>query len=345
MNDLLNAQQKLVPEITLLLQKRYKILMAIQLAGEIGRRTLSDLVRLTERETRKETELLKQLGLIKIRTAGMEITDEGKDVLHTLKDLVHEWSGLTQLELQIQRDFNIAHVIIVPGDSEEDSQAKELLAQVAAKHINYLTEPKYVVAVTGGSTIASIAEYLSTYVTHKELTFLAARGGIGEEVQLQANTIAASFAQATKGMYKTLYLPDHLSEEAYAAMMKEPVIREMLHLYDETSVVIHGIGDALEMAKRRNSDRDEINLIMNAGAVGEAFGYYFNKEGKAVHRIRTVGIQLKQLESVKHLLAVAGGSSKASSIGSYLRHAPPQTVLITDEGAAKKLTEPFEMKN
>lgn len=344
MNDLLNAQQKLVPEITLLLQKRYKILMTIQLAGEIGRRTLSDLVRLTERETRKETELLKQLGLIKIRTAGMEITDEGKDVLHTLKDLVHEWSGLTQLELQIQREFNIAHVIIVPGDSEEDPQAKELLGQVAAKHINYLTEPKYIVAVTGGSTIASIAEYLSTYVKQKELTFLAARGGIGEEVQLQANTIAASFAHATKGMYKTLYLPDHLSEEAYAAMMKEPVIREMLHLYDETSVVIHGIGDAFEMAKRRNSDQNEINLIMDAGAVGEAFGYYFNKEGQAVHRIRTVGIQLKQLESVKHLLAVAGGSSKASSIGSYLRHAPPQTVLITDEGAAKRLTEQFEMK-
>lgn len=341
MNHLFNAQQKLVPELTILLQKRYKILMEIQLAGEIGRRSLSDLVRLTERETRKETDILKDLGLIKIRTGGMEITDEGKDVLHTLKDLVHEWSGLTQLELQIQREFNIAHVIIVPGNSEENTQAKELLGQVAAKHIAYLTEPNYLVAVTGGSTIASIAEYLSTYVKHKELTFLAARGGIGEDVELQANTIAASFAHATKGLYKTLYLPDHLSEEAYTTMMKEPVIKEMLDLYDETSIVIHGIGDAYEMAKRRNSSQSEIDMIMEAGAVGEAFGYYFNKDGEAVHRIRTVGIQLTQLERVQHLVAVAGGSSKANSIGSYLRHAPSQTVLITDEGAAKKLTQQF----
>jgi central glycolytic genes regulator len=339
MNYILKAQQKLVPEMTILLQKRYKILMTIQLSGEIGRRALSDLVQMTERETRKETEALKQQGLVNIRSVGMEITEEGKDVLHTLKDLVHEWSGFSQMEHQIQQAFNISRVIIVPGDSEVDHQAKSLLGQMAAKQIDYLTEPKQIVAVTGGSTIASIADYLSVYVKQKELTFLAARGGIGEEVQLQANTIAASFAQETNGMYRTLYLPDHLSEEAYAAMMKEPVIKEMLHLYDQTSVVIHGIGDALEMAKRRSSSDDEIHTIQQAGAVGEAFGYYFNKDGQAVHRIRTVGIQLKQLESVQHLIAVAGGASKSAPIESYLRHAPIQTVLITDEGAARKLSQ------
>lgn len=339
MNHLLNAQRKLLPEMTDLLQKRYKLLMTIQLSGEIGRRALCDLVHLTERETRKETEILKQQGLLKIRAAGMDITDEGKDVLHTLKDLVHEWSGLSQMEVQLQNDFNISRVIIVPGDSEVDNQAKSLLGQVAAKQVDQLTTPNVVVAVTGGSTIASIGDYLSLYVKQKPLTFVAARGGIGEEVQMQANTIAASFANATNGMYRTLYLPDHLSEEAYVAMMKEPVIKEMLDLYDQTSVVIHGIGDAFEMAKRRNSSEEELHKIKQAGAVGEAFGYYFNKDGKAVHRIRTVGIQLKQLESVHHLLAVAGGASKAIAIGSYLKHAPHQTVLITDEGAAKKLTE------
>ncbi|MFX3673861.1 MAG: sugar-binding transcriptional regulator [Paenisporosarcina sp.] len=339
MNQLLNAQQKLVPEMTILLQKRYKLLMTIQLSGEIGRRALSELVYMTERETRKETEILKQQGLVNIRSAGMVITKEGKDVLYALQDMVHEWSGLSQMELQIQQAFRISRVIIVPGNSDEEPQAKSLLGQMAAKQIDHLTEPKQIIAVTGGSTIASIGEYLSIYVKEKALTFLAARGGIGEEVQLQANTIAASFAHATNGVYRTLYLPDHLSEEAYAAMMKEPVIKEMLHLYDQTSVVIHGIGDALEMAKRRNSSEDEIHKIKQAGAVGEAFGYYFNKDGQAVHRIRTVGIQLKQLESVHHLLAVAGGASKATSIGSYLQHAPPQTVLITDEGAARKLTQ------
>ena len=337
MNQLLQAQLKIVPELSTLLQKRYKILMAIRLADEIGRRSLSELVHLTERETRKETDLLNQQGLITIRSAGMEITQEGKDVLDTLKDIVHEWAGLIQLEQQLQQAFNLSRVIIVPGDSEKNILVKSLLGQVAAKQLNCLTEPEQIVAVTGGGTIASITEFVSQYVKQKKLTYVAARGGIGEDVQLQANTIAASFASATNGLSKTLYLPDHLSEEAYNMMMKEPVIKEMLELYDQTSVVIHGIGDAMEMARRRNSTAEEIQIIEQAGAVGEAFGYYFNKDGKAVHRIRTVGIQLTQLENVQHLLAVAGGTSKAAAIGSYLKHAPQQTVLITDEGAAKEL--------
>ncbi|MET0785328.1 MAG: sugar-binding domain-containing protein [Paenisporosarcina sp.] len=342
MNQLLQAQLKIVPEMPTLLQKRYKILMAILLAGEIGRRSLSELVHLTERETRKETDLLNQQGLIKIRSVGMEITQEGKDVLDTLKDVVHEWSGLIQLEQELQKSYNLSRVIIVPGDSEKNDLSKSLLGQEAAKQLDCLTQSKQIVAVTGGGTIASIGEFLSQYVKQKTLTYVAARGGIGEEVQLQANTIAASFATATNGSSRTLYLPDHLSEEAYSTMMKEPVIKEMLDLYDQTSVVIHGIGDALEMANRRNSTAEEIEAIKEAGAVGEAFGYYFNKDGKAVHRIRTVGIQLKQLESVQHLLAVAGGTSKATAIGSYLKHAPPQTVLITDEGAAKELARQNE---
>ena len=339
MNNLLQAQLKIVPEMPLLIKKRYKILMAILLAGDIGRRSLSELVQLTERETRKETDLLSQQGLITISTVGMKITKEGKDVLDTLKDVIHEWSGLIQLEQQLQQFFNLSRVIIVPGDSEEINLVKSLLGQVAAKQLNCLTQSNQIVAVTGGGTIASIADYLTQYVKQKTLTYVAARGGIGEDVQLQANTIAASFATATNGLSRTLYLPDHLSEEAYNMMMKEPVIKEMLELYDQTSVVIHGIGDAMEMARRRNSTPEEIQTIEQAGAVGEAFGYYFNKDGKAVHRIRTVGIQLKQLESVQHLLAVAGGSSKATAIGSYLKHAPPQTVLITDEGAAKELVK------
>ena len=37
------------------------------------------------------------------------------------------------------------------------------------------------------------------------------------------------------------------------------------------------------------------------------------------------------------VIAVAGGTSKAKAIVSYMKHAPKQTCLITDEGAAKAI--------
>lgn len=345
MNQLLGAQQKLLPEMTALLQKRYRLLMTIQLTAGIGRRALSEIVHSTERETRRELDILRAQGLIHVLANGMEITHEGKDVLDSLKNLVHEWSGLSELEKQLEKSFKLSRVIIVPGDSEKESQAKSLIGQEAAKQLEQLSKERDIVAVTGGSTIAAITNHLSVHIKPKNLVFVAARGGIGENVELQANHIASAFAAQGSGISRTLYLPDHLSETAYKTMIKEPVIKEMMDLYDHTNIVIHGIGDAKEMAKRRNSSLEELDIISGKQAVGEAFGYYFNEQGKAVHRIRTVGIQLKQLNQVKHLLAVAGGASKASAMLSYLKHAPNQTVLITDEGAAKKLTQLMSNEN
>jgi central glycolytic genes regulator len=339
MEQLLGAQQKLLPEMTTLLQKRYRLLMTIQLSVGIGRRALSEIVHSTERETRRELDILRAQGLIQVLANGMEITHEGNIVLETLKDLVHEWSGLYDMEKQLEKAFKLARVIIVPGDSEIEIPAKSLIGQEAAKQLELLSKDQDTVAVTGGSTIAAIANHLSVHIKPKSLVFVAARGGIGENVELQANHIASAFATQASGTSRTLYLPDHLSETAYKTMIKEPVIKEMMDLYDKTNIVIHGIGDAKEMARRRNSSHEELDIILQKQAVGEAFGYYFNEQGKAVHRIRTVGIQLKQLKHARHLLAVAGGASKASAILSYLKHAPHQTVLITDEGAAKKITQ------
>ncbi len=339
MDQLLGAQQKLLPEMTALLQKRYRLLMTIQLSTGIGRRALSEIVHASERETRRELDILRAQGLIHVFANGMEITQEGNNVLDSLKNLVHEWSGLSAMEEQLQEAFRLAKVIIVPGDCEIDRQAKSLIGQEAAKQLELLTKDQQIVAVTGGSTIAAITNHLSVHIKSKNLLFVAARGGIGENVELQANHIASAFALQANGTSRTLYLPDHLSETAYKTMIKEPVIKEMMDLYDQTNIVIHGIGNAKEMANRRNSMQAELETISEKQAVGEAFGYYFNEQGKAVHRIRTVGIQLKQLNQVQHLIAVAGGSSKASAMLSYLKHAPPQTVLITDEGAASILTQ------
>src|SRR5690606_34313018 len=149
----------------------------------------------------------------------------------------------------------------------------------------------------------------------------------------------SAFAEKTGGSVKTLYLPDHLSAEAYEMMMREPVIKEMMDLYDQTDIVVHGIGNAEEIALQRKSSLEEVEMIQRGGAVSEAFGYYFDENGKVVYHIRTAGIQLEQVQKTSAILAVAGGSSKAKAILSYSKIAPEQTVLITDEGAARKIIE------
>jgi central glycolytic genes regulator len=96
---------------------------------------------------------------------------------------------------------------------------------------------------------------------------------------------------------------------------------------------VHGIGDAKTMALRRKSPREVIEQLERTGAVGEAFGYYFNRSGEIVHRIQTVGLQLQDLVHVEKIVAIAGGASKAEAISAICPMLSKET-LITDEGAA-----------
>ncbi|CEG23437.1 Central glycolytic genes regulator [Planococcus massiliensis] len=339
MDPLTEAKKKLMPEMTDLLTKRYQILQTIQMEEPIGRRTLSELAGMTERDIRKETDLLRGQQLIEAKTAGMAISPQGIEVLEALKEFMREMSGLSNMEKQLKAILGISQVLILPQDSDDIPAVKTKIGKEAARLLEMKFPLHKKIAVTGGSTMAAISKEISSDKRDRSLQFIAARGGLGEDVLHQANTIASLFAEKTGGAVKTLYLPDHLSAEAYEMMMREPVIKEMMDLYDETDVVVHGIGNAEEIALHRKSSPEEVEMIRKGGAVSEAFGYYFDNEGNVVYRIRTAGIQMEQVQKAKAILAVAGGRSKAKAILSYFNIAPRQTVLVTDEGAARKIIE------
>src|SRR5690625_7879682 len=98
--------------------------------------------------------------------------------------------------------------------------------------------------------MASVADAMVPLNENKSL-FLPARGGVGSFVEHQANTIAAKMAENEKGEYALLHVPDPMSEALYETIIHEPSIAETLNKIKQANIVLHGIGNALEMAKRR----------------------------------------------------------------------------------------------
>ena len=82
---------------------------------------------------------------------------------------------------------------------------------------------------------------------------------------------------------------------------------------------------------------EDFQKLKDLHAVGEAFGYYFNEAGDVVHKVQTIGLQLDDLDNAEHVIAVAGGTTKAKAIRAYMKQAPSSTILITDEGAASEI--------
>lgn len=331
------AQRQLVPELDVLMQKRFRILQAIKTYAPIGRRTLAEQVQLTERDIRNELSVLTEQQLIFIQTKGVSCTERGYEVLEQLGKLFHELSGLATKEKQLAQLLQIEQVIIVPGDLSVNPFVLEQLGKEAAACLTRLAKPTNKIAVTGGSSVAAVTHYLVPSSNFEQVQFIAARGGVGDDMPTQANTLASKFAKRTTSTYRTLFMPEHLSEQAYQAMKHEPIVEEIMALYNEVDFVIHGIGVAQEMASRRKSTPEERALLKEKGAVGEAFGYYFDERGQAVHRIRTIGIQLEQVQKCSKAIAIAAGEDKVAAIRAYFKHAIPQTILITDERAANEL--------
>ncbi len=336
MRDLIDIQKKLYPDLLEIMQQRYVVLQNIELLQPIGRRGLAENTNLTERNVRGEIDFLHEQSLIDITSKGMQITKEGKLVIKQLSDFMQEAMGLSVLERQLKDKLQVSNVVVVPGNSDDYDWVKQEMGKACASFLKESVKSPQTIAVTGGTTMAAVADMVVPFDNLASSLFVPARGGIGEKEENQANTIVAKMAREAKGDYRLLYVPDPLSETSYQNIIKEPSINETLQLIKSSSVVLHGIGDALTMAERRKTPKEVTEQLKEKKAVSEAFGYYFDKFGDVVHKVRTIGIQLDDLSKVKQVITIAGGHSKANAIASYFKKGKSD-LLITDEAAAEQI--------
>ncbi|WP_284643429.1 sugar-binding transcriptional regulator [Paenibacillus silviterrae] len=338
MREILDIQKQLLPDLLDTMKKRYTILQHIMISGTVGRRTLAVSLNTTERILRGEVDFLKEQGLIEIEASGMRISYSGRQLLESIEPLVKDLFGLTEMEERIRSHYGLKQVVIVPGDSDVSPHTKKELGRAGAAVLRKQMASDEVIAVTGGSTLAEVAYHLTATTPLKGCWFVPARGGLGESVELQANTIASTMAKKTGARYRLLHVPDHLGEEAYQTLMQDNTILEIIQFIRKARIVIHGIGDALVMARRRKVDEATKESLQRDGALAEAFGYYFDRDGNILHKMPTVGLRIEDIQQMDTVIGVAGGKSKGEAIASVLLHGH-EDILIIDEAAAMEIVK------
>jgi len=328
--------RKIAPELIALIEERYDILRHIQYAEPVGRRALAFILEKGERSVRAQVEFLKNAGLVDFSPMGMTLTPEGKLMQSDLAEYIKVLHGLTMLEVELSEKLGIGQVIIIPGDSETDKMVLRELGRATANVLDqYLQDNNMIVAVSGGTVMANVAEAI--HFSRPSITVVPARGGLGEQVEYQANTIAATMATKLGGKYRMLHVPDGVSEEMISAMLVDNSnLVSVVEMIKQANVLIHGIGQARKMAIRRGGDEEFVTALINSGAVGEALGHYCTLTGENVYTTSSVGLQLDNLADVGLVIAVAGGGHKAEAIVAVTSNRG-QDVLITDESAARAI--------
>lgn len=266
MRSLIDLQRQLVPDLLETVRLRYGILHQVLVADMIGRRSLASALGMTERVLRAETDFLKEQGFLEINASGMRVSQSGRRLLEEMEPVLSGLLGLSNLEEQLRTRFGLSKVVIVPGDSDHSASTKRELGRAGASALLGQLREGDVVAVTGGSTLAQVASHLNAPVPHPSNLFVPARGGLGESLEYQASTIVSAMAKRTGAQYRMLHVPDHLSEEAYTSLMHEPGVKEVVGVIRGARIVIHGIGDAMTMARRRRVESDVVEELRQEGA-------------------------------------------------------------------------------
>ena len=333
MKNVVQLHRKIVPELIAMVEDRYNILRHVKHDGPIGRRALAQILEMGERTVRAQVDFLKNAGLLEFSPLGMTITGDGENLLDDLAEYVGELHGLAMLEAELANRLKLKQVIIIPGDSEADESIKRELGRAVINVLGTYISESMVIAVSGGSTMAKVAEAVNFSVP--TATVVPARGGLGEQLEYQANIIAAVMAAKLGGKYRLLHIPDGVSEEALEVILASDTnVDNVIDMIKHADILVHGIGRAYDMAIRRSSDAPIADKIVERGAVGEALAHYCTLSGKCVYVTSSVGLRLDDLEGIGMVIAVAGGRNKAEAIIA-VTSAGGQDVLVIDEAAAR----------
>lgn len=211
--SILNTLAQIAPDLMDEVELRALILERVAALEPIGRRALAARLHLAEREVRAAAEALKRAGCLTQSASGMELTQQGQNLVETARAISGGRRTLSGIELTLSQRLNVERVCVVRGDADIDSGVMEEVARAAARQIRFLLQDAHVMAVTGGRTVALTAEAISV-AAPMEITVVPAQGGVGGGVSTQANTVAERFAQKLGGYYRFLHLPDGLSGAA-----------------------------------------------------------------------------------------------------------------------------------
>lgn len=333
--------ENLAPDLAQEIERRALVLERIGALQPVGRRALAARLNMPEREVRTVAGLLRDHGLVVLDAAGMSLTERAEQIVPLARLFSRDLRGLTKLEMQLSQYLNVEKVCVVPGDADRDDHVLSEVGRNAAIRLRSFLQSGSTLAVTGGSTIRMVAQAIP-HSAAMNVMVVPARGGIGRSVETQANTVASEIAKKLGGHHRLMHLPDHLDEQALAEMRKLREIDETITLLERADVVLHGIGRADEMAHKRHLPPSVAEMALRKGAVAEAYGGYFDRQGKLIYSASIVAGDLGVLKKKCAWIAVAAGARKADAILSVMRNRP-HAMLVTDEGAAKEILQRQEL--
>lgn len=340
MKDVFSLIQAVVPQVNEELSLRLKVMAFLANSSQrLGRKSLAEGVEVSERSLRTVLTSLRQQGLVEVSRDGAKLTTLGKQVFEALGASFGDAYRFYEMEEQLKKVLQVERCYIVSGNADKDARVYDALGEVVQRLLQrQLSEGRNTIAVTGGSTLSKIGNSFSPVLAeNRQLLFVPARGGIGGTYDIQSSSVVELMARQTNSDAISLFVPENANAQLTEMLLEEPNVKQIVETTKKADCLILSVGVAEVMAERYKVTEEQLRALRASNAIGEAFGIFFDQEGREVMRLPRYGVQPEDLERIPHLVTVVAGESKAQAMIAHYKLVPKHGCLICDEGIAKKV--------
>lgn len=223
------------------------------------------------------------------------------------------------------------------------------LGELAARHVEAILRDGAVVGIGWGNALHEVVQAIRPGTAHG-VQVAQSLGSLGSRLPaIDNHLLTQQLAARLDGTPHYLPAPMIVESEAVRDILaQDPQLAHTLALGRRADLVLLGIGvpepEHAGLLQAGYVDAATLDAIRAAGAVGDVFVNYFDRDGRlldvAISR-RVVGVRLDDMRHVGTVVAVAGGAYKARAILGALRTGLLH-VLVTDDAAARAVLDGVE---
>ena len=303
---------------------------------------LADIAEMYYLEGMTQSEISKKVGVTRSMISRMLSDAREKNIVKISIERDFQYSQTLSSEM-ITR-FKLLDAVIFIGYVDDNMRYLSRLGSVAAKVIQPYLKSGLVLGTAWGTALAATINALEVEqpMAIKVVQLVGALRG--RNLEIDGHGVVGHLVSKVGGEAHYLNVPYIVdSPETVSALMKVTGVRETMQLMKECDVGLFGVGSTvLDYSTFYSAGYligDEIEGLVQSGAVGNVCGLFFDRNGNATARNfqqRSFTIKKRDLLKIPVRIGIAGGPGKIEAIrgallGGYIN------VLVTDNQTAAEI--------
>jgi DNA-binding transcriptional regulator LsrR (DeoR family) len=295
---------------------------------DLNQRRIAEIMDVSPQKVYRMLKRAKELGIVEIRIRRSGEID-------------------TELSQSLTECFDLHNALVVRTYSGTPEGVIKAVAQSAASFLKDHLFSYTSVGVAYGRTLHEVLGYLPRLDLHGIRVVQMMGGYGGRRWKTVAIELVKEFANRLGGEPVYLFAPAFAkSPETRDAFLSEKEVQEVLRMAQEVDVALVGIGgmrrETSLLIETGNFEEEEIEELVEKGAVGAICGTFFNIEGRVIRSDldrKRIAVDVRCIrDRGSQVIGIAGGMEKKEAILGALR-GRWLTGLVTDAQVGKWLLE------